>query len=282
MLMPGSFDLDVTSRPYADGASAINPASRSATAHEGAGLPPRARLREAPRMSRHDVAVLGAGLAGLSAARDLAAAGADVVVLEARNRPGGRVEQTELADGRLVQLGGEVVGPGPHGVPRAGRRARAHARRRVPAAARRGHVGAGRRPRARRRLRLAERRATGPATTPPRRRSARWPRPSTPTTRGRTRTPTRLDRLSVGDWLREAGAPPNAVRARDVAMLSLAAESVERTSLLVRPAQGGRGRRARLLRLRGLGVPARRRGLGHRRRCGWPQELGHRSATPRR
>src|SRR5687768_9524814 len=54
---------------------------------------------------------MGAGLAGLSAARDLAREGVDVVVLEARNRPGGRVEQTELADGRLVQLGGEVVGP---------------------------------------------------------------------------------------------------------------------------------------------------------------------------
>ena len=48
-----------------------------------------------------DVAVLGAGLAGLSAARDLAAAGADVVVLEARERPGGRVEAVALADGRI-------------------------------------------------------------------------------------------------------------------------------------------------------------------------------------
>jgi monoamine oxidase len=57
----------------------------------------------------HDVIVVGAGLAGLSAARDLAAGGADVVVLEARERPGGRVEQELLPDGRPVQLGGEVV-----------------------------------------------------------------------------------------------------------------------------------------------------------------------------
>jgi monoamine oxidase len=58
----------------------------------------------------HDVIVLGAGLAGLAAARDLATAGADVLVLEARDRVGGRVEQTRTPDGRTVQLGGEVVG----------------------------------------------------------------------------------------------------------------------------------------------------------------------------
>jgi len=57
-----------------------------------------------------DVAVLGAGLAGLAAARDLARAGADVVVLEARDRVGGRVEAVTLPDGRVVQMGGEVVG----------------------------------------------------------------------------------------------------------------------------------------------------------------------------
>ena len=57
-----------------------------------------------------DVIVVGAGLAGLAAARDLMHADADVVVLEARDRPGGRVEQTPLPDGRVVQLGGEVVG----------------------------------------------------------------------------------------------------------------------------------------------------------------------------
>ena len=57
-----------------------------------------------------DVAVLGAGLAGLSAARDLHRAGTDVVVLEARERPGGRVEAVALADGRTIQAGGEVIG----------------------------------------------------------------------------------------------------------------------------------------------------------------------------
>lgn len=57
-----------------------------------------------------DVLVLGAGLAGLSAARDLRRAGADVVVLESRDRTGGRVLQTRLDDGRLVQLGGELIG----------------------------------------------------------------------------------------------------------------------------------------------------------------------------
>jgi monoamine oxidase len=57
-----------------------------------------------------DVVVVGAGLAGLAAARDLVAGGATVAVLEARDRVGGRVEQTELPDGRRIQLGGEVVG----------------------------------------------------------------------------------------------------------------------------------------------------------------------------
>jgi putrescine oxidase len=60
----------------------------------------------------YDVVVLGAGLAGLSAARDLMRGGADVLVLEARGRVGGRVEQVTLDDGRIVQLGGEVVGNG--------------------------------------------------------------------------------------------------------------------------------------------------------------------------
>jgi monoamine oxidase/putrescine oxidase len=58
-----------------------------------------------------DAVVLGAGLAGLAAARDLARAGADVVVLEGRDRVGGRVEQVSVDAARPVQLGGEIVGP---------------------------------------------------------------------------------------------------------------------------------------------------------------------------
>jgi monoamine oxidase len=61
-------------------------------------------------MTEHDVVVVGAGLAGLACAYDLARAGCDVLVVEARDRPGGRVERQQLTDGRFVELGGELVG----------------------------------------------------------------------------------------------------------------------------------------------------------------------------
>jgi monoamine oxidase len=58
------------------------------------------------------VIVVGAGLAGLAAARRLVAAGREVVVLEARNRVGGRTEGGATTDGTPVELGGQWVGPG--------------------------------------------------------------------------------------------------------------------------------------------------------------------------
>ena len=57
------------------------------------------------------VVVVGAGLAGLAAARRLTTEGVDVVVLEARERVGGRTEGHVLADGTPLELGGQWIGP---------------------------------------------------------------------------------------------------------------------------------------------------------------------------
>ena len=65
-------------------------------------------------MSDHadvDVAVVGAGFAGLAAAREVAAAGRAVVVLEARDRVGGRTVNAEIGDGEVVEMGGQWIGP---------------------------------------------------------------------------------------------------------------------------------------------------------------------------
>ena len=65
---------------------------------------------DATRTRDADVVVVGAGFSGLAAARSLAAAGADVVVLEARDRVGGRVD-VATAGGALLDLGGTWAGP---------------------------------------------------------------------------------------------------------------------------------------------------------------------------
>ncbi|MBW9110409.1 FAD-dependent oxidoreductase [Microbacterium trichothecenolyticum] len=182
-------------------------------------------------MENHDVIVIGAGLAGLSAARDLAAAGTDVLVVEARARPGGRVEQTRTPDGRLIQLGGEIVGSfhtaykqlvtelgltlGPTFVASSGETTwsltdgsflgddlpwMSSADRRIYDTVEKQFSA------------LA-------ATVDP---DDPWSHPDAE----------RLDSLSVGAWIRDQGGSPAVVRALHLSAKALADDSIERSSLL--------------------------------------------------
>lgn len=58
-----------------------------------------------------DVVIIGGGLSGLSAAKDLAAAGKSFAILEARDRVGGRVLNVEVSNGGVTEVGAEFVGP---------------------------------------------------------------------------------------------------------------------------------------------------------------------------
>lgn len=64
-----------------------------------------------PQERTVDVAVVGAGFAGLTAARAIHEAGRSVVVLEARDRVGGRTHTVE-GHGTWLDLGGQWIGPG--------------------------------------------------------------------------------------------------------------------------------------------------------------------------
>jgi monoamine oxidase len=58
-----------------------------------------------------DVIVVGAGLSGLCAARELVRQGKDTLVLEARDRVGGRMVRKSVIDGGWIDLGGQWIGP---------------------------------------------------------------------------------------------------------------------------------------------------------------------------
>lgn len=80
----------------------------SAVASEAAS--PAAKAEEAGVL---DVLIIGSGLAGLTAARDLERAGnRRFIVLEARDRVGGRTLNHRLRDGYISEAGGQWMGPG--------------------------------------------------------------------------------------------------------------------------------------------------------------------------
>ena len=180
--------------------------------------------------TRKDVVVVGAGLAGLSAARDLEAGGAHVTVLEARERAGGRVEQVELPDGRRVQLGGEVVGNAhtaylglvaelglslvPSYVAEPG-----EITRQVPEA-----VDVGTWPSWFTEADIASHETVEASME----KLVASIDPADPFSFPDLRV---LDRLSVGDFLREAGATTAVLRAFELVHLSLSDGSIERTSM---------------------------------------------------
>ena len=111
-------DIDTRRRNLLKGALAL-----------GAGASAVACGRSSPISSAHadtpsgasgnysaEVAVVGAGIAGLTAARKLVAAGKDALVIEARDRVGGRtlnhnVTAPGASPGTIVEIGGQWVGP---------------------------------------------------------------------------------------------------------------------------------------------------------------------------
>jgi monoamine oxidase len=76
-----------------------------------AAFPAAAGAKSRPRRRHADVIVVGAGFAGIATARALEQAGRSVIVLEARDRVGGRVLNHAIGDGKVLEVGGQWVGP---------------------------------------------------------------------------------------------------------------------------------------------------------------------------
>jgi monoamine oxidase len=89
----------------------------AAVAGIGAALPSvakaaaKTKAAAAPTGNSADAIVVGAGISGLTAARNLVAAGKSVIVLEARDRVGGRMLNHDIGGGKVTEIGAQFVGP---------------------------------------------------------------------------------------------------------------------------------------------------------------------------
>lgn len=110
-------DIDITRRRLLAGAAALG--TGAALAGCGSSSPISAAGAAEPGVTagdyETDIVIVGAGLAGLTAARRLTAAGVRVLVVEARDRVGGRTLNYNLPapaqPGTIVEIGGQWVGP---------------------------------------------------------------------------------------------------------------------------------------------------------------------------
>jgi len=94
----------------ATGAAAAWPAAAEAAKRKHK---PDRKHKHARNKNSHkaDVVVVGAGFAGLTAARQIASSGHSVTVLEARDRVGGRAWNHDLGNGQVSERGATFVGP---------------------------------------------------------------------------------------------------------------------------------------------------------------------------
>ena len=99
----------VTRRAGVGGAGALG--ALGVTSLTGLAAPAAAATRRGALPRTVDVVVVGAGLSGLVAARQVKRSGRSVLVVEARDRVGGRILNHELKGGAVIEAGGAFVGP---------------------------------------------------------------------------------------------------------------------------------------------------------------------------